>query len=166
MAATYLSQIEYNFCELFREYSLQAVDSQSKNAESDVKDVVTIDNGDPWADWREVQNVQQMKTTSELEEYLSEETVPRMYKLNLSSNGSCVVRSVADLRRKRNRTAQRRLASDVRRKQNSLEQNSAFAATCGAREEIAAACGTPHQPASDVAADAARGEGSRIPPRL
>ncbi|KAK3146444.1 hypothetical protein QOZ80_3BG0266230 [Eleusine coracana subsp. coracana] len=83
MAATYLFQIELSFHELFHEYSLQAVDCQSKNAESDVKVAETIDNDDPWADWEEVQNVQQMRTTSELEEYLSKETVPVGASLNI-----------------------------------------------------------------------------------
>ena len=75
-AETYLSIIENKFCELFEEYAFETIDPATRNAKSINDEQTVVDDDDPWSDWGHVQDVQQVKSTNELEEYLSEETVP------------------------------------------------------------------------------------------
>ncbi|TVU05632.1 hypothetical protein EJB05_48801 [Eragrostis curvula] len=83
MAGAYFSKIEQTFRELFKEYSPQTIGSVCNNTKSNSKDVIIVDENDPWADWGQIQNVQQSKTIDELEQYLSEETVPVTASFNI-----------------------------------------------------------------------------------
>ncbi|KAL6838606.1 hypothetical protein ACP4OV_031563 [Aristida adscensionis] len=72
-AFMYFSKVQKTFQKLFDEYSLQLDNLIPKKAQSANEDYGGTNNS--WANWGRHQNMQKMKTKSELDRYLGEETV-------------------------------------------------------------------------------------------